>query len=191
MNAPIDARALLVRASIAAAFASGAWYVAVAPMRNDLVNARKQLTADLQELATADEHPNEPTGRSHTQLNQRIGALEKYTTSTQNVGRLYDALHSLADRTGVRLERVDPRGVQESRDIAGGARLPYASASYSSDITGTYAQVTDFLRGIEETMGMSRVHSFRITPGTNGLVNATVDSQHFYVSMAAANGSHP
>lgn len=166
--------------------AAGAWALVVRPMserlstiRAETVAVREESERNRESLAS-DAVPPEQMVEIISRHTQRLQALCDLSADTSLV---YDSIGRLADASGVRVERMEPRRVNVSLGGAAASQAkPRDKASKSAkaskatsppdvrafgftiDGTGEYRAVAEFVDALERELGMSKVQSFRILP---------------------------
>lgn len=183
-------RDYLLRAAIVAGIACAAWYIAIRPLEDALAQSRGLLGDSTRRLAIhqasiADE-PNLDAFES--ELTATAKSLSEFTAASADAGVLYESFRALARRTGVRLERVEPRGVAPI-PTARNTRSPGEVLAYSLELSGTYEEIAAFLAECTSTLGASKVASFRLAPlnrrNASGqpLLSAAVDTTHIRLDV--------
>lgn len=181
MNSTL-ARTFASKSVLLAAAAGALWYLAIRPMTDELRQARAAFDAFAVEI---EEHNrqfgSEPFSAEEvaSDLKSRRAGIETRFEASANPAHVYDSLGSLAARTGVRLERVEPG--KGGRGVVSQCPEIMVSAVHTIEATGTMSQLADFFTAIDTELGMSRVGSVRLSPvpGSQGeQLTATLDTTH-------------
>lgn len=179
---------MIARIAIFGMIAAVLWVVLVRPLRRELAQAEADLRADQQRIADAGATPFDPF--EGDRLRRDGQAIDAVVAQSAQTGRLYDAFRDAAQRTGVRVERVDPaKGTSNFDKVSRAANVKTTAHSYSTEVVGPYDAVARFLGGLGRELGMARITALRLSPGGVGpagssLVRASVDVQHYVVAQS-------
>lgn len=191
-------RDALLKALIAGGIACGLWYVAIRPLEESLAQSRSTLVVNEQRLTVhqASTTRDSDLGGVASELAHRAQSMQAFVDRWGDAGTLYESFRSMARAAGVRLERVEPRGVTPIPGASRSAKSPGDILQYSLELSGTYAQIASFLDECEHSLGASKITSFRISPlnrpmsGGDQVLSAAVDTSHIRLNIPAEPVKH-
>lgn len=145
--AELSPRARVLVALVAVVvYAAAVWFLAVAPKRSEASSLATEITAAELQLAEARAAVNRPKPVAAPVAD--VVRLAKAMPSTADQPSLVLELAALARRAGVTLGSIAPEDA--TVDAAGATRVPVAVT-----VTGSYPQITRFLRYARELVGVS------------------------------------
>ncbi|GEM_PF-1140440 len=190
------------------ALASGAiWYYLVQPIEKSYaakLQEREAIKSRIERF-TNDGTPGEDFRGQAVSLDKRLANILAWTSASSDPRGLYDAITRLAAAHGVQLERIEPTAgqtinatsvsapaVDMPRSRRGRAAVAKTAISttwtgrtvgHRLTISGTYAQIADFIASCETDLGASKVVSFRFRSDAfdesrPGVIEATLETIH-------------
>lgn len=188
MNAA-SARRIVAQIVIVACLAGGAWHLGLRPMEARLARAQASLQAQRAEVARleADQGtaPTDPRTRAGL-VEAREARLNELSRRSGDTAGLYDLIGDLAVRSGVRVQRIEPKGAtQPIKDKEHDPVYAVMGVQYSIEAAGDYGHIAEFVRLIEQDAGLTKVVSIRLAP-----TPATVDQPDPTTVTASIETSH-
>jgi hypothetical protein len=177
---------------VCAAVCAG-WYVGVRPLEQKFKEKKAELVALKKELELFDEITKSapPLNVVIDGLNARGLRTNQATALSGNATRLYDAVHDLAKMNSVRLARIEPSngrgGAQPtaSKGAFKGAEI----FGYNLEVSGSFESVSRFIDACEQSLGVSKVVSFHLSPQSVGstakdpVVTAVIETSHLKLQI--------
>lgn len=137
--------------------------------------------------------------RDRAAVDARLSTVNERSAMARDAARLNASIEELAGRTGVTIQRTQPREsvsaaafappVSAAGADASGALpaliKPDAVVGFTIEASGNYAGITRFLDGLETSLGYTRVDSVRVTPDSEheDRARATISTLHFAFSL--------
>jgi hypothetical protein len=196
MNAG-SARPIVSEALIITAVCIGAWYGLVSAPEGRLARARQQAAVARAELAAAQAGDGQAAGlpgETPDSLRKRATEIDRLSGRCSDASALYDVITSLAQSSGVRMERLQPRQVPRTADPRRVSGAQSAEAlGYAIDATGSYEAVVRFVRAIQHEGLTTAIASIRLTPvpgdASGRTVTASIETLHFHLTRPVASSA--
>lgn len=180
-----------VRRSLAGVVAlSGVWYMVVAPSHREVRSLKAQVeSAKALVCEDAAAGHDEPL-LVMDQLGTRMDRLYAWANASGEPSKLYEEYRRLAQKAGVRVDRIDP-GSPASFKGQAGTEFRGESFVCSVDITGEFPRIVKFIESCSKELGSARVSSFRLAGGTTdqNLVAASVETTHLRMERPAVQAN--
>lgn len=197
-------RQLVAQLVIVVAGAMGASAMIVGPLESRLAEAREHLDAvtELRSNAGMLMASAPAVTRASRALDDYVEGIRRHSELSENPSRLHEVVMELADRVGVRIDRVQPGEPGEpAKGRSRGARAPVSSGNPTvagSDITvratrmsieavGAFENIADFIDALEKETGFARIVTLRMTPmmtEQGEMVRATIQTEHLSFQAA-------
>lgn len=192
-------RNVVAHGCIAAAILVGSYMLVVDRLQGKL-RASRQESARLAKQVAESEYFRDLVPAMTDSLG-RIEAeaetIRKASETARDDRALYAALMDLAQRSKVRLDEVNPANPSKAPNAdrpvtpPGSPPAPVAAGpdprriekalAYTIVASGTYGDVVNFLRGLQQDLGYSVIRSANLTPQPDGsgLVRANISTEHY------------
>lgn len=160
----------------------GVWYTVVAPNHREVRSLRAQVLSAKELVAQNAAGLRDEPLLVMDQLGTRIDRLYSWANASGEPSKLYEEYRRLAQKAGVRVDRIDPGSPAGIKEQAG-SEFRGESFVCSVDITGEYPRIVKFIEACSTNLGSARVSSFRLAGGiTNpNLVAASIETTHLRV----------
>jgi type IV pilus assembly protein PilO len=167
-------------AAVGAVLILAIWYLALfSPQSKNLKAAHKAYTAAEQQVNAL------RTQVAGLQALERqvphdkavLASLNQAIPSTPDLKDVLDQLHALAVSTGVELTSVGP-SVSPNANSSGGI----SSITMTLNLTGTYPQVTNFLKGLTTMPRTVVINSVSIGGGSAGSLSTSLSTYIYYAA---------
>ena len=207
--------AILAQSLALALAGAAAWALVVRPLSERLRSLQWEATS-VREAVDRDRVALQADDVSASEMFESIAdhtrRLQSVCDASSDSAVVYESIGRLAERSGVRVERMEPRRVtvaaatpsrqapvSKKRSVEGDkkAALPEIEAfGFTIDATGSFAGVAAFIDAIEHEIGLSKAMSFRLMPvrsmDGSSRVRAVIESAHYRLdrplSVTSAGG---
>jgi hypothetical protein len=194
-------RALMAQCVIGAAALVGVSLGVLEPLRTARHDAIAQLEQSELLAAKAGEYAVRmpELSRDRATVEARLATVAERSALARDAARLNASIEELAGRTGVTIQRTQPRDSVSAASFAppapaAGAEVPGAALAmvkpdavvgFTIEASGNYAGITRFIEGLETSLGYTRVDSVRVTPDSENedRARATISTLHFAFSL--------
>lgn len=170
-----------------ASLATGAWFLTLRGLHQDLAASSARVMMQSVELKGAAE-PTPDAERIIRELENRIGRSSALIDQTPKADRLYDAIQDAGTQAEVSIERLEPSNSARHYVELKGCGVKAEAITFDMEISATYPQLVRFLALMEQNFGLAKVVSFRVRPLPGaGIPRVAVNlaTMHFIVPDSA------
>jgi Tfp pilus assembly protein PilO len=167
---PVEQR-FLMHGVIACALAAAAYYFVVRPEKVNLSAAQSALASQENDLRTTASLPHvvDDLPAAITDMVVRRDKLLARLKDSNDVSSLYDKIGKLAQRCGVRTDRIDPmrsenRSVSSAPKLNSKNRMTLESFGFQIEMVGTYESVAKFIDAINVETGVTMIVGMTLEP---------------------------
>jgi Tfp pilus assembly protein PilO len=151
--------------------------------------AAAELTRNERILATAD-----AVHREYDRLTAFIATMEAKLPATKDIPPLLTAMEQFTRKLGIKFDSIQPSVLSPVTDSAsGGAKtpggskaLPYSRMEVRLSLTGTYAQLVQYVHDLRDFPRLIVVDSITLGPQKLPLLSASVVSEIYTVQASSA-----
>ncbi len=194
-------RNVVAHGCIAAAILVGSYMLVVDQLQGKLRAARQESTRLAKQVAESEYFRDLIPAMTETlnRVEAEAAVIRKASETARDDRALYAALMDMAQRHKVRLDEVNPANPSKPPTperpatppgappappaaVAGpDARRIEKALAYAVVASGSYGDVTAFLRGVQQELGYSVIRSVNITPQPDGsgMVRANLTTEHY------------
>lgn len=190
-----NARKLMTHGAMSAAILAAAWGLGVSPLQESLQQERASRAVDADRIASyaqLDGQSLAQPARLVGRLIRNAKAINESCAISGSDAHLYEELGRLAERTGVRIERMEPHRAHNTTVPSndGLDRLPVRSSGYTINFEGSFSQVVAFVDAVENETGLCRLSACRLVQGGvldgSSQILATITTEHFALATPLA-----
>ncbi|MBY0308551.1 MAG: hypothetical protein K2Q09_07400 [Phycisphaerales bacterium] len=194
-------RAFLPELAIGSACCAAGYFFFVDPLVKKAAAAHAEVDALTLAITHAGAKPPAADPDRAEAARRALDAVSRRSAVATDQPRLLQAVSTLADQCGVRIEQFNPALPRGPRPAPGQSGMAAKTdkkveqrSAFSICFTATYANAGRFIRSLQQDIGFTAVRSLRIapiSPTDTDTVSVVIDTEHVAVNPANIPASCP